>query len=89
MKNSPNILAGIFNRSGIRSTGQGALIRSTGIQPHVRLVILITLAVFVCETLVMFILSALPSSAGWFHALFDATLLDVNFFKKNDTRGKK
>jgi signal transduction histidine kinase len=77
VKNSPNILAGIFSRSGIRSAGQGALIRSTGIQPHVRLVILIALTVFIGETLVMFILLALPSFPGWLDAFFDATLLVV------------
>jgi PAS domain-containing protein len=77
VKNSEKILTSIFNRTGIESSGQVALTQSTGIPPHVRLVILIALTVFVCETLVMFILSYLPSFPSWFHALFDATLLVV------------
>jgi signal transduction histidine kinase len=38
---------------------------------------LIALTVFVCETLVMFILSFLPALPSWFDALFGATLLVV------------
>lgn len=78
MKNSPKkILTSIFNRTGIGSSGQMALSRSTGSRPHVQLVLLIAFTVFVGQTLVMFILSYLPSFSIWFHALFDATLLVV------------
>lgn len=77
MKNSPKILTSVFNRTGIRSSGQVALTQSTGIQPHMRLVILIAFTVFVCETLVTFILSSMLSFSIWMHALFDAALLVV------------
>jgi C4-dicarboxylate-specific signal transduction histidine kinase len=42
-----------------------------------RLVTMIVFAVFVCEALVMFILSYLPAFPTWFQALIDATLLVV------------
>jgi len=77
VKNSPKMPANFFNRTGIWLTGQAALTQSTGIQPHMRLIILIALTVFVCEMLVMFILSYLPFFTVGFHALIDATLLVV------------
>jgi signal transduction histidine kinase len=67
--------ASIFNRTGIRFSAQAVFAPSTGSQPHVRLVILIALTAFVCEILVMFILSVLPSLNVWIQALFDAALL--------------
>jgi len=71
------MLASIFSPKGIRISEQAALAESTGIQPHVRLVILIAITVFVCESIIMFILSFLTSFPYWFHALLDATSLVV------------
>ena len=77
MKRSLKFLSDYLGRAGIQSSAQGALARSTHPQPHVHLVALIVLAVFICEALVMFILSFLPAFPTWFQAFFDATLLVV------------
>jgi len=77
VKNSRKTLASIFSRKGIDLSGQAELTQSTGLQPHVRLFILIALTVFVCETMVTFILSKLSGFHPWFHAVFDAALLVV------------
>ena len=77
MKNSPKMLASIFNRTGIASSAQVAFNHSTGFQSQVRLVIFIAASVFVCEALVMLILSFFTSFTIWFRAFFDAALLVV------------
>ncbi len=77
MKNSQKTIADIFGWTGTRPSALVALHSSTLIQPHIRLVVLIALAVFVCEALVMVLLAYLPAFPVWFHALFDATLLVV------------
>ena len=45
------------------------------IRSQVRLVMLITLSVFICEASVMLVISFLPMFSVWLHALLDATLL--------------
>lgn len=49
----------------------------SGPRAQMRLVLLIALSVFVCEASVMFIISLLPATALWLHALLDATLLVI------------
>jgi len=47
------------------------------LQPHLRLVVIIALSVFICEALVMCVISILSFSSAFFEALFDATLLII------------
>ena len=75
MKRPPKILLNNAARPWTHATAQGALARSTISQPHMRLVGLIALSVFVCEALLMFILSYLPALPTGLQALIDATLL--------------
>ena len=77
MKNFPKIFNGIFTRARIQFSRQFTSAQSIGFQPQARLVILIALTAFVCEMLVVLILSAMPSFSIWMHALFDATLLVI------------
>jgi hypothetical protein len=67
----------MFGRAGIRPSAQVALSLPAPLQPHVRLVILIAFAVFVCEMLIMFILTYLPGLPAWFYALLNTILLVV------------
>lgn len=75
MKKLPKILADNFSRPRIHTSGQGVLARPASAHSHVRLVAMIVFAVFVCEALIMFILSYLPVFPTWLQALIDATLL--------------
>lgn len=74
MKRPPKILLNIAGRPWTHAPAQEALALSS---PHsyMRLVTVIVFAVFICEVLVMVILSYLPAFPTRFQALFDATLL--------------
>jgi hypothetical protein len=47
------------------------------IQSQTRLVLLVALSVFISEAAVMLVISFLPASSIWLHALFGATLLVI------------
>jgi C4-dicarboxylate-specific signal transduction histidine kinase len=77
VKNPSKMDASFIERVKTRISGQDVLVQSTGFQPHVRLVLLVALVVFVFEMLELFILSFLPTTDVWIHAFFDAAVLVI------------
>ena len=77
MKNSVKIPSGNSKKLETRSAGEFILDDGPLIQSQLRLVMLIALAVFICEASVMLVISFLPTFSIWIRALIDATLLVI------------
>jgi PAS domain S-box-containing protein len=77
VQNSAKNDSDVSIRTETRSGGKLLLDDRPQIQSQMRLVMLVALSVYISEAAVMLVISFLPTSPGWFYALFDATLLVI------------